>query len=97
MSVVRFGAVIEQIRLRNTIRHCERSEAISFSKARSLRCARNEPPPKFRHCERSEAISARADLKTRLLRCARKDEVHGLSTAALWLKTRNDEVHGQPL
>ena len=31
-------------------------------------------PPKIRHCERSEATSS---FKARLLRCTRKDEVHG--------------------
>ncbi len=37
-------------------------------------------PPKIRHCERSEAILS---FKARLLRCARKDEVHGLCAVLL--------------
>ncbi len=36
--------------------------------------------PKIRLCERSEAISS---FKARLLRCARKDEVHGFWAATL--------------
>ncbi len=44
--------------------------------------------PNIRRFERSEAISS---FKARLLRWARKDEVHGLSIAALGPKTRNAE------
>ena len=46
--------------------------------------------PKIRHCERSEAILS---FKARLLRCARKDEVHRLCAILLSKRVTQGDRH----